>query len=817
MHSSPLGGTMGATILGEMCQRDHASRAAEIIIAMCEQFEIKSAAETLQIMLLASEASTNNNAAFILNYMFNNSLDKMIIVEIFTAMTHFHRKNILKDNQAMREILVRALCHETIFPDKRFALFNRMIRSSSELRNIACNAISQIESENVDQAKKCFENLNVESITYIFAEKLKSTNGALIFWKKIRSFDPKKAIEIFRRLMGNHNLTESLASFLLEMDRQNSENPGTSPSASKFLPCQDFNPKDVARILTCNSMPKKKAIEIMGEMYHLNSKKTIEIFIEVAAMGVRVVCSRKIGVKILLKMDEIDSENPSNPRAVVEVASIRDSAMESFVRYTFFQSNFVDINRAAKILKDLHEANSSVAARAFGWLLENSERKAAETFLELYRSEVDHQVALKILSDSIIEPNDRIKLLLSDSLGDDNALKILKDLYKMNFYVVERAFRVMGISTEQVNRRSEILLKLYQSADGYKITINILSKSAISFICEILLSDSMGDDNAAKILKDLHAIDPSVVVDFCNNMSRFTGQINKITKIFLKLYQSVDGHQVALKILSDDAMRPQSICTFLGSNHISPGQMANVLNIICTPNAVNKIARVLSFMYATPELQSKVVSALERMDQDKVDSLLNTQALRPYAAAIRSVMARKTEEDFISIMQRHEEEFAARFHALNAAVEQVESESTDILQNVEQNEDIPADEFPLAEKTPRDEVPLDEDAEDGKISLEEPKIPPPSRLERFKEFLTGTVGKVLIAVAVAAISGLVLWAVTLWPLAALIGAGCTTVALSGILFFRNRRANGSKSQEVNPLNFDGDDPLHVAEDRGLYI
>ncbi|MDR1437980.1 MAG: hypothetical protein LBI69_02880 [Puniceicoccales bacterium] len=1515
-------------ILEEMCRENNAPRAAEIIIAMCERCGIEIAVETLQIMLLASEASTNNNAAFILNYVFDNSSDKMIIVEVFSTMDESLKIEILANNQTVCEILVRTLCDESMSCENLVTFFDEIFHSSdtsnemlhpfSKFRDIAYEAIVQIESKNVTKATACLEKLNVESVAYIFAGKLKSTDDALIFWKKIQALDQGKVIEVFRRVMENHNLTESLVAFLLEKDRRNFENPGTFKSASAFLLCEDFNLKDVAKILTCSLIPEEKLIEIIETMYRLNNQKTVEIFIEVVAMGVRAACSGDIGVKIFLKMEEIDSQSSSEldrPYSIAVILATPDSPMESFVRYTFFQSNLVDINRAAKILKDLHEADSPVAAHAFRWLLEDSERKAVEIFLKLYQSEVNHQVALDILSDPKMEHRAINKLLLSDSLGDATVIEILKDLCKEDFQLVViffdqmitftgdqdnrmakiflqlyqsedsqqlaleilsdvarkiltdstrnpqainkfllsdslgdatvieilkdlckedfqlvviffnqifkfaddqnnrmakiflqlyqsedsqqlaleilsdaemknyvigqllvwgsvddgnaveilkklhgkkpavvveafncthaftetvnkiakiflqlyqsevnhqvaldilsdpkmehrainkllisnplgdgkaveilkklygkkstvvanvfnhmprdneqfnrmakiflelyqtadwqqtvmqflfdntivlpnivrlllstslsddnaveilkklheksptlamdvfkhlinsdkmrvariflkfyqeanwkqmamsvlfdtmikskhiarlllsdslnddnvveileklhglkpemvvnflseialstdqynrrdeiftklcnrgddhrmaleilsnsamepqvisklllngslgdgkaveilkklydkkptvvenvfnnmpndkeqfngmakiflelyqtadwqqiamrflsdgtiksekimlllnapegqgnvveilkalheknssvavKAFDCVGISPEQINGNVEIFLQLYRSENGQQLGIEILSDNTMTprfrenflrsnslrdgevveilkalheknslvavkafnceynspeqingnveiflqlynsendqqlaleilsddtmaprFIKELLLNNSLETNVAAKISKDLHAIKPLKVVAFFNNMyERFKRKVeifrelyqsendhqvaleilfdaameyavvveflmskslgganaaeilkklneikpsaivnffnyassvicgidrtDEMAKIFLELYQSENNHRVALESLSNDAMEPWIISKLLASNHISPGQMANILTMIYTSDAVNKIAQVLEFMRTTPESKSKVANALRQMDPDKVDSLLNTQFLRPYVVDIRSMMERIE----VIPMHRHEEEFAICFHALNAAVEQVESESTDIPQNVEQKEDIPAGEFPLAENTPRDEVPLSGDADDGKISLEEPKIPPPSRLERFREFFNGTAGKVFITVVVAAISGLVLWAVTLWPLAALIGAGCTAVALGGILFFRNRSANGSKSQEVNPLNFDGDDPHNAAEDRGLCI
>jgi hypothetical protein len=335
------------------------------------------------------------------------------------------------------------------------------------------------------------------------------------------------------------------------------------------------------------------------------------------------------------------------------------------------------------------------------------------------------------------------------------------------------------------------------------MAMKILSDDTIKpkDIIKLLLNDSLDDDNAAKILKDLLVENFEKAIKVLLKMTEYTLPLKKRAAVlFCELMKNCDD---AVEIFLNDAITCNHVCGIFESKHISSVQMANVLITIYTPDTVNKIAEVLRFVCCTSKLRSKVARALRQMDPDKVDSLLDTQFLSPYASAIRSMMEMTTE--FKPMTHCYEEEFAVRFHALNAEVEQGESESTDI----PQNEAMPADKFPLDENIPSDEIPLADDVDDGEISLETSETPPPSFLEQFREFFKGSADNLLIVAAVAVVSGLALWAVVLWPLAALIGAGCTAVTLSAILLFRNRSANGSKSQEVNPLNFDGNDPFKI--------
>ncbi|MDR1438174.1 MAG: hypothetical protein LBI69_03910, partial [Puniceicoccales bacterium] len=64
---------------------------------------------------------------------------------------------------------------------------------------------------------------------------------------------------------------------------------------------------------------------------------------------------------------------------------------------------------------------------------------------------------------------------------------------------------------------------------------------------------------------------------------------------------------------------------------------------------------------------------------------------------------------------------------------------------------------------------------------------------------------------VAAGSGLALWAITLWPLATCIGAGCAAVTLAAVAFFRNRSANERKALEMDSSISNGVDLPEVAD------
>ncbi|MDR1438035.1 MAG: hypothetical protein LBI69_03185, partial [Puniceicoccales bacterium] len=407
--------TKSAQILIEMCRRNHVSRAAKIVMVMCKQCEILFAANILVTMLRTSEESSDNSGISILDYMLKNSSDKAIIIKIFLAMNRFISKEILENNQAVCEILVRTLCDESMSCKNLVAFFDKMLCLSSEFRDIACKAIAQMESENAAKAKECLGKLPIVSVGYIFEEKLKSTSDAVIFWKKIWPLDPKKAMKIFPGSTNDRNLTESFAAFLLEMDRQNSENPGTLPSVSELLLCESFYRGAVAKILTCSLMPEEKAIEITGKMYRLNFKETIKIFTEVVEIGMSDTRSRDIGIKIFLKIDEIDSENPANLSSVIEILLMKYPSMKSFIRYEFSTSNLVDIDRVVKILKELHGARFPLAMKVFKYLLRRNPR-AAEIFLKFYQAADCRQMAMKILSDDTIKPKDIIKLLLNDSL-----------------------------------------------------------------------------------------------------------------------------------------------------------------------------------------------------------------------------------------------------------------------------------------------------------------------------------------------------------------------------------------------------------------
>ncbi|MDR1438034.1 MAG: hypothetical protein LBI69_03180 [Puniceicoccales bacterium] len=63
---------------------------------------------------------------------------------------------------------------------------------------------------------------------------------------------------------------------------------------------------------------------------------------------------------------------------------------------------------------------------------------------------------------------------------------------------------------------------------------------------------------------------------------------------------------MALKILSDNTMKPQVTSKFSESKHMSVKKMVNVLNMVCTPNAMNKIANILRLMYFTSDCATEL-------------------------------------------------------------------------------------------------------------------------------------------------------------------------------------------------------------------
>jgi hypothetical protein len=422
-----------------------------------------------------------------------------------------------------------------------------------------------------------------------------------------------------------------------------------------------------------------------------------------------------------------------------------------------------------EILRELYVENSGKAASAFRHMITNKQlsNRAAAIFLILYKDDDHGYDILNIICNEMSSGEVVGALLANSSLTEDMAMEIFKKLFAYNRQVaMSAAGSILRRSTE-AERMVRILLELYgNNKDDVLDMLCDEDFSNLSSGC-LLMHHSLNDDMAMEIFKELFEREPEKAAKTLDTMEIFGS--NRANVIFLQMSENCED---AAKILLSEKIRAINAGFFLSNAAISPERMAEILIAALSSDAAaemvkkSRIAHILDVMYSFGGRQEKVVAALRQMDQSVADSLLSMDSLSRYAQIIRAHMwgvNKSSHAFFDENMQCYEKEFIANFQSAitGTAVEETENHS------------------------------------DGEDSLIGSEVSTPDQPGWLRRIFTETVVKVLGALAVAAGSGLALWAITLWPLATCIGAGCAVIALAAVAFFRNRNANERKALEMD--------------------
>ncbi|MDR1437597.1 MAG: hypothetical protein LBI69_00885 [Puniceicoccales bacterium] len=594
----------------------------------------------------------------ILNRIFNDDLlGREIIIKTLVNMVQNNMGNILMSDELDPEIITQVLCHESMNNENLIALFSisfvrYIYRPSNDFA--ACTFLRMAEKDS-SRAIGVLNGMEKKDVTIIFYQSLPSPDVAFAFFEKIQLLSPGREIETFiatQRCYSDCFVThdDNLFRFLLRVEKKDLDNSNEPKMLLKILLDERMEPRSIGDILTCNLIDSEKRYFLFEKIYSANPKKAIDVFKEM----VQYSRSDKI-IKILLKIEKDDSENPTAPRRVLEV--FLDEIVTASEVENILANNSLPNLVASDLFEAMHLANPGKANRIFALMIYKRHIfRATKIFLKLYDGEINHQRTLGILCSDVVEPALAGIFFISNSLTDDKAMEIFKNLCVENF---QKAFSII----------KEI---------AQPLTYNLYS-----------------------------------------------------------------------------------------------------------PDAVNKIALMLSSMLSTPEFQMKIARALIRMDQDKVDALLSSQYLAVYALNIRSAMAKlksllaREAKTLESAMRRYDEEFIIHIQPPTAdAAGQSENQTASVAQAIGvgmgQIAIISGGEIPSGKNGCVDKI---LSAKSDTQALSHPGW--------LGKIFMGTAGKVLAAVAIIAGSGLALWAAILWPLAACIVAAGAAAALAAAIFSRN--------------------------------
>ncbi|MDR1438172.1 MAG: hypothetical protein LBI69_03900 [Puniceicoccales bacterium] len=652
-------------------------------------------------------------------------------------------------------------------------IFSAMFNTHAKpIRNKAVTFFSKLYKNNTDDAINflCNEKISIKEIGQLLANHLIIDDAAAEILRKLYVKNLEKTIEVI-----NNMYESSAAAIFLKLY----ESDDDQETALAIVSNNVVHYSITVKVLTHADVCVAKAVKIFKILYTNNKAMAILSLEDMLNFWNHPYKTLERAIAIFL---ELHTSNDDKEKVLAILSS--DSPSHS-IAVKILANTLVNVNNTVEIFKILYEKNPEKAINAF---CDMPNGKAAEVFFELYNSNEDNAKALAILSSNKLSHFTMEEILLHILSDVNRAVEIFKKLYEGNSEATTSAFVLMITTNQFFNEKIAILLKLYENDNDKDNALKILCHEniSVSIIKKLLTNSSVNENMAAEIFKGLLAKKPEKAVEALEEMTRH-GEMRAL-EIFLQMAKNCED---AAKILLSEKINSIIVGLFLATVAISPESMARILTAALSSNAAtemvkkSRIAHILDAMCSFGGRQEKVVAALRQMDQDAVDSLFRVAPLRRYGRKIRAEMGRTNTE---TNMQCHEEEFIANFQSAitGTEIDKVEDPSDgEILRGQNRS-----------------------DGEDSLINLEMPTAKHPGWLEKI---FTGTVGKVLAAVAAAAGSGLALWAVILWPLATCIGAGCAVVALAAVAFFRDRSANERKALEANSDTFAGDDLLEIAD------
>jgi hypothetical protein len=545
-----------------------------------------------------------------------------------------------------------------------------------------------------------------------------------------------------------------------------------------------------------------KSIEIFRKLYAKNPEGAISAF---RHMIDRNEFSKKV-MAIFLTLYEVEDDRG------MALAILSGSKLT-------WLANTLDIDKSIEIFRDLYENNQEEVIDVFGNMLTNSRFaiRKTEIFIKLCNSDDNGAMSLAIL---LKNKPDRftIEEILRSTLVDINKIaKIFKKLYAVepkttidvfNYMIATNAFRISI-------RAVEIFSALYGNDKDCAIKVlcdeRLTSPVAIKTLLEsFLISVDMGTE----IFQEFFLKNSERAIEVLCEMAQYSAM--KCAKFFAKVVKNCEE---AAKILLREEITHEKAAFFLADTAISAEKMAEILTAIYYSNAADEMAKrhkmvhILMSMYCDRISKKKLAAALLQMNQSVVDLLLSMNPLGYYEGIVRAQMEkmRLLQANIGKFIECHEEEFIANFQHSTSDVEtgKVENPSGIRISQEETSQTSNA-EMDKVEEPSDGEILRGQNRFDGEGSLINPEMPTAEHPGWLEKIFTGTVGKVLVAVAVAVGSGLALWAVILWPLATCIGAGCAVVTLVTVAFFRNRNANERKALEMDSSVSDGVDLPKVA-------
>ncbi|MDR1437596.1 MAG: hypothetical protein LBI69_00880 [Puniceicoccales bacterium] len=847
---------VGCKIISTICNQqdnDGITYVANFLTAMWPGLQKSNGSDIIEIMYIIQNKLRNNES---MTKLFTK-MKKETVLGFFMKFMHSSSGDV-KYAQLFK-ILAHTLCvmeasNEEIGEFFKGVLeFKRPIPVKSnrkdDANSIGMRLFFTVASENMDLAESALQKLDNETVKKLFVRGAEFSPIAFNLFGKIYSSsgeESKRAIEIFREIVNSCQLTH-VALFLREIDEANHSkalailNDGIIPECN------------VISILKSDLVREAMVCDFLDGLYLLNKQKATEMFEKILspskgrnvtktiprnrevntsnnslsdrramqgngkAKRSEIIISRDRLSVIFLKIDALDSE------IALEILSKLYKEMALCTIGQILTGKAMAISNAIIFFKKLYQLDANKAIKALFY--DNYDRiqgnRAFGILSKMYDDETDNPIVLEILLE--MNSSTTVDFLASNLIDDGKAIEIFKNLYAKNLEHNRDCKKVVCIWSDMLSankspdRATRILVNLYDDSSNHEMALKILFNSSPESSGCFLANGLMTEGKAIEVFKEFYAKDYRMATDALIMIASWRFDSSKRSPvIFLEMAKNRED---AAKILLEGF----ASCEILANAYVSFQNMANILTMIYSPNRVNEIVHLLVEMTRVPESKSheKIAKALAQMDQDTADLLLKGMAskqckgieeIQLNVEKIRSQCIEPDQELELA-MQHHDAEFIIRFQSSTAAVEQTENQSDNVSQSVtvdkEQIVSISSDGISpktnvLDEETPtvenkifNGEIPSEKEVYVDKILSTKSDTPALSHPGWLGKIFMGTVGKVLAAVAIIAGSGLALWAVILWPLAACIGAGCAAVALAAAIFYQGRSANHVKSTQVN--------------------